>query len=92
MIDTQRSCLVNSQGAENYAALSCVWGGANILQTTLANKDVILEEESLTKNYSSPIPATVSDAILLAAAIGVRYLWVDNGHDLRKRVHHDSGS
>jgi hypothetical protein len=78
LIDTRRLCLVCSHGDEAYAALSYVWGGTTMFRTTRRNRNILKEEGALNKVHNPPIPATVKDAILLAAEIGLPYIWIDS--------------
>lgn len=75
LIDVQRYRIISTTLAENYVALSYVWG---------PDSKPLLTQIILSK-YSSPgglkdmtIPRTISDAIQLMLHIGKRYLWVDS--------------
>ncbi|KAI0657874.1 heterokaryon incompatibility protein-domain-containing protein [Cubamyces menziesii] len=56
-----------------YAALSYVWGGDQPNRTTVDNLSTYLEGIDLTL-----IPKTIADAIRVAHALGIRYLWADS--------------
>jgi hypothetical protein len=58
---------------DRYAALSHCWGGSNPLITTTDN--VVSHVENLP--YES-LPHTFRDAILVARALGLEYLWIDS--------------
>jgi len=79
LVDTRRYCLVDSCGMEEYAALSYVWGTSVFLKTTVSNVENLRREQSLLHGGDSDyqLAATVKDAIRLAAAIGINYIWVD---------------
>ncbi|PMD27103.1 hypothetical protein NA56DRAFT_535730, partial [Hyaloscypha hepaticicola] len=61
--------LVRGSSRDKYFALSYVWGGRSIFQTTTSN--------SLT-SIMKKIPATIQDSIALMQSMGERYLWVDS--------------
>jgi hypothetical protein len=69
---------VSSQGDETYAALSYIWGGTIMFKTTQRNINILKEEGASNKVQNPPIPATVKDAILLAAGIGLPYIQIDS--------------
>ncbi|KAJ8462410.1 hypothetical protein ONZ51_g10918 [Trametes cubensis] len=56
-----------------YAALSYVWGGDQPNRTTVDNLSTYLEGIDLTL-----IPKTIADAIRVAHALGIQYLWADS--------------
>ena len=78
LIDTRRLCIVSSSGKENYTALSYIWGNTAMFKTTKRNRKTLQEDGVLNRDHEPSIPATVRDAILLTAEIGVPYLWVDS--------------
>jgi hypothetical protein len=49
-----------------------------MFKTTKRNRETLQEEGALNRNHEPSISATVKDAILLAAAIGIPFLWVDS--------------
>jgi hypothetical protein len=49
-----------------------------MFKTTRRNKNILKEEGALNNVHTPPIPATVKDAILLAAGIGLPYIWIDS--------------
>ncbi|KAI0123496.1 heterokaryon incompatibility protein-domain-containing protein [Xylariales sp. AK1849] len=93
LVDVRRKCLTPAGPDDQYAALSYVWGGVNITQTTTANLPRFLEPGAL----SSPniiLPRTIRHAIGLLEVLGVSFLWVDalcivqDDEDIkRKQIH-----
>lgn len=79
LIDVVQHCLVTTMLPATYAALSYVWGQANAsLATTTRNIDDLRMHRSLLRPvFRDQLPATIRDAIELAAKIGIPYLWVD---------------
>ncbi|KAJ8105587.1 hypothetical protein OPT61_g10085 [Boeremia exigua] len=66
--------LINTHGgAYPYAALSYCWGG--IAGAWLTNTTTITQHLRGIKR--SDLPATINDAIDVAAALGIGYIWVD---------------
>ncbi|GAP86300.2 putative related to tol protein [Rosellinia necatrix] len=59
---------------EPYAALSYCWGRGVHLKTTRAN----LRDMMAGGLERARLPAVISDAVRIAAALGFRYLWVDS--------------
>lgn len=74
LADTERSCIVAAASSHRYIALSYVWGGANLLQTTKANLAELENEGGINAGH---LPRTISDAMKLVRLLGKRYLWVD---------------
>ena len=78
LIDLESQCLVYGTMAENYMALSYVWGQTNTLRTTRANLQELLKHGSLDlSNQGSLIPQTIRDFLKLVAWLEIRYAWVD---------------
>lgn len=75
LIDALRGCLVRRQSGQRYCALSYVWGGTQLLQTTDANF-VQLQSEGAVRNHTT-LPRAVRDAMDLVTSLGERFLWVD---------------
>lgn len=73
-VESPTPCLYHSDPDEEaeYAALSYCWGGVSQPTTTRANL-----QDHLQSIHPARLPKTVTDAIELCRAIGVRYLWVD---------------
>lgn len=69
--------LVRGSSRDRYFALSYVWGGISMFQTTMSNKSSLEEPGSLT-SIMEKIPATIQDSIALMQTMGERYLWVDS--------------
>jgi hypothetical protein len=69
--------LVRGSSRDRYFALSYVWGGISMFQTTMSNRSSLEEPGSLTR-IMEKIPATIQDSIILLQTMGERYLWVDS--------------
>ena len=81
LIDVKLSCVVPYQdtGNERYAALSYVWGDTprgRQLELVGRNKSELQQEGSLLEE-SLRIPPTILTAMMVAAKLEYRYLWVD---------------
>ncbi|KAF4627069.1 hypothetical protein G7Y89_g11087 [Cudoniella acicularis] len=64
---------VNQNGTRGqYAALSYCWGGDQPYKTTMSNLNSYTQELA-----SSVFPKTLSDAIKVCRAVGMRYIWID---------------
>ncbi|KAL9612837.1 MAG: hypothetical protein Q9167_002568 [Letrouitia subvulpina] len=59
----------------SYAALSYVWGQSVTPWLKQENADDMQAEGSLAKDA---LPATIEDAMVMTAGLGLRYLWVDS--------------
>ncbi|KAF2834705.1 HET-domain-containing protein [Patellaria atrata CBS 101060] len=75
-IDVQQYCLGAPLWPCRYVALSYVWGNAS---QVLLTDDILvnLQEPGSLKTIMNDLPKTVSDAIVIASKIGIRYLWID---------------
>jgi len=75
LIDVGRKCLVRAED-HPYVALSYVWGQAKSMETTKANVNHLLEEDSFAGD-DVELLATIRDAMNLTAILGEAFLWVD---------------
>ena len=75
LIDVSRKCLVRAED-HPYVALSYVWGQAKSMETTKANLNRLLQEDSLAED-DVDLLATIRDAMNLTAILGEAFLWVD---------------
>lgn len=71
------SKLVSILSDQTYIALSYVWGGTNMLQTTNSNLSSLRQPGALKKNWEQ-LPRIIQDAILFVQLSGKRYLWIDS--------------
>ncbi|KAF2259857.1 hypothetical protein CC78DRAFT_437421, partial [Lojkania enalia] len=60
-----------------YIALSYVWGGIKMLQTTLSNLKQLKRPGSLIRE-AGKLPQAILDAMDIAEALNERFLWVDS--------------
>jgi len=77
LVDVHRKCIVPAKagvGGLVYATLSYVWGNATCFSLTTDTLDTLLAEGSLN---NAGLPATIRDAMTLAASLDLAYLWVD---------------
>ncbi|KAI0554047.1 HET-domain-containing protein [Xylaria curta] len=78
LIDVGNGCLVRATSDNNYAALSYVWGKAEVLRTVKANVESLERPGAFyTPEIDPHVPLTIKDAIQATREIGIRYLWVD---------------
>ncbi|PYH49326.1 HET domain-containing protein [Aspergillus saccharolyticus JOP 1030-1] len=79
LIDLQQQCLVQvpCSMTPQYIALSYVWGGVKMLQTTTENLIALQQPGSLLLEHDQPIPRTITDAMHLASKLRCPYLWTD---------------
>ncbi|KAF2193006.1 HET-domain-containing protein, partial [Zopfia rhizophila CBS 207.26] len=73
-IDIELWSVLEAPGSCGYAALSYCWGKADVVTCTLANVELLERPFAL---QDAQLPQTIQDAIKVAAAMGIRYLWVD---------------
>ena len=75
VIDVQDNCIRELPPAARYLALSYVWGGPQLFQSTTENQHMMETHNGL---KVSMLPLTLRDAINLVRNVGERYLWVDS--------------
>lgn len=75
VIDVWRLCLVPGSTADEYVALSYVWGERSFVTATRGNFTLLQSPGALSE---LPIPDTIRDAFGFTEMLGVRYLWVDS--------------
>jgi hypothetical protein len=78
VIDVIHRCIVDLPLGAKYLALSYVWGAIpeGGLQCTTANRK-LLEETGSLGDITATLPRTISDAIVVCAKLGYKFLWVD---------------
>lgn len=76
LIDIMDNCLVNDTGDMPYVALSYVWGGSDVMKTTMAVLDELRKPGSL-QQPDIFLPQTIKHAMSVVRLLGERYLWVD---------------
>ncbi|KAK3367858.1 heterokaryon incompatibility protein-domain-containing protein [Podospora didyma] len=74
LVDVSRQCIVHAQADLKYIALSYVWGRAASVSLTRSTLDKLMNEGSLDEEV---LPRTIRDAMNLATALDIGYLWVD---------------
>jgi len=74
LVDVRKQCIVRAEAGMTYAALSYVWGRVECIALGAASVDKLTTERSLA---GVRLPATIRDAITLAADLDLTYLWVD---------------
>ncbi|CAG8949490.1 hypothetical protein HYFRA_00007720 [Hymenoscyphus fraxineus] len=79
LIDTVEHCIVaSSDDAQEYVALSYVWGQTQSLRNNTKICRKLLRKGSLLDGeFSQLLPQTIKDAISIVRILGKRYLWVD---------------
>jgi hypothetical protein len=79
LINIAREQIVRRKPHEEYIALSYVWGDSKneSLRLNALNFQSLSTPGGL-NSQEKPIPKTVQDAIHVAQALGLRYLWVDS--------------
>jgi hypothetical protein len=79
LMDVTRCCLVRGKPADEYMALSYVWGTAEKpFQTLLENFNELCQDDAfnLPSNFAR-IPKTIHDSMAVTLLLGCKYLWVD---------------
>ncbi len=72
-IDTPSRLYISEPGEKGrFAALSHCWGGKVAVRTLRSN----LEDHILA--LPSPLPKTFADALAVARALGIKYVWIDS--------------
>lgn len=75
LIDVEREIVVSASLAEDYVALSYVWGRNT---APLLTRGTLPQYTSLRGFKGLTIPTTISDTMEVVRAIGKQYLWVDS--------------
>lgn len=75
VIDVHQQCLIQLPDGQKYVALSYVWGPANWPRTMTSNLN-LYKKVNFFRNEK--LPKTISHAVELVEALGMRYLWVDS--------------
>jgi hypothetical protein len=72
--DQQNACLVEPlpHPTTRWAALSYVWGGDQIIKTTVSSLSKMNESFAI-----RTLPQTLQDAFTVCRKIGLQYLWID---------------
>jgi hypothetical protein len=79
VIDVKENNLVELPDGVQYAALSYVWGGVQLVHLNAQNKRHLMKKGGLLRpEYKDLVPATIWDAIDVTKAIDVPYLWIDS--------------
>ncbi len=78
LIDVEDLCIVTPDEPVRYAALSYVWGAAEVPMAKKANITFLRLPGAFLKGGYMELPATIHDVVRLCASIGIRYLWVDS--------------
>ncbi|KAF9873891.1 hypothetical protein CkaCkLH20_08625 [Colletotrichum karsti] len=76
LIDVESYCLVRVQDVRRYVALSYVWGGVASVRLATSNLEQMLRINGIKAAWSR-LPKTITDTILLAQKLQIRYVWVD---------------
>ncbi|RYP03280.1 hypothetical protein DL765_010560 [Monosporascus sp. GIB2] len=76
VIDLDARCIVDAPESARYTALSYVWGNAKQLMLVDENYQRLMSVGGLSEEHRD-IPKTIRDAMVVAADLGFRYLWVD---------------
>ncbi|OAR01509.1 hypothetical protein LLEC1_02609 [Akanthomyces lecanii] len=78
LIDVEDLCIVTPDEPVRYAALSYVWGAAEVPMAKKANITFLRLPGAFLKGGYMELPATIYDVVRLCGSIGIRYLWVDS--------------
>ncbi|EHK49702.1 hypothetical protein TRIATDRAFT_270860 [Trichoderma atroviride IMI 206040] len=82
LIDLEKQCLVKVDTAQSprYVTLSYVWGGVDMLKTTVNNLEQMLQPGALLDSQEMKRPKlaqTIVDAMDLARTLGCPFFWTD---------------
>jgi hypothetical protein len=77
LIDVKQRCIVSAKPGTKYIALSYVWGGVKMLQTTRDNLADLKKPGSFVHN-AEKVARTILDAMDAVEALEESYLWVDS--------------
>ena len=77
LIDLNNARVVSAPINCRWVALSYVWGRVNVTKALKANISMLMQPGAL-NNPEVEIPATISDAMKLAALMHENYIWVDS--------------
>ncbi|XTI93743.1 HET-domain-containing protein [Cenococcum geophilum] len=77
LIDTVEGNLIDADMSYRYVALSYVWGGVKVYETTKSTLSHLRSPGAL-RRLNSLLPEVVQDSITLVLQLGERYLWVDS--------------
>lgn len=74
VIDVELQCMVDIPWSQRYIALSYVWGSASPVR--LLSKDLKASyQEGWWASQKAKIPRTISDLMVLAKGLDIRYIW-----------------
>ena len=76
LIDINERRVVLAEPTQEYAALSYVWGNSKRLLLRNANLEQLSKPGALAHDNDS-VPRTFRDAVAVAAALHLQYLWID---------------
>lgn len=76
LVDVQQQCLVEMKTLVQYIALSNVWGSTPTVRLSTFNKATLFIPGAIDK-AKRLLPRTITDAMVLAEKLNVRFLWVD---------------
>ncbi|KAK5659846.1 hypothetical protein OQA88_13309 [Cercophora sp. LCS_1] len=76
LIDVNNRCVVLAQDADQYAALSYVWGPCKRLLLTRQTLDRLSSPGAL-PTADEDVPQTFRDALWVADQLGIPFLWID---------------
>jgi hypothetical protein len=75
LIEVKQECIVELTENVEWVALSYLWGKSNNLTLEKESLDQFKKPGFLSRDR---VPKTIYDAMILTAAIGEKYLWVDS--------------
>lgn len=76
LIDVEQRCVVKAPPGCEWVALSYNWGAPLCIEITKGTFNDLKKPGAL-RDCDPPLPATIVDAILFVARLGIRHLWVD---------------
>jgi hypothetical protein len=77
LLDLDNDCLVELTNPEAYMALSYIWGKADVFKTVNSIIEEMKMPDSHMRNLNK-FPKSIADIIMLATALGYRYLRIDS--------------
>ncbi|RAR12861.1 HET-domain-containing protein [Stemphylium lycopersici] len=76
LVDVHKRCVVRANPAEDYAALSYVWGNAKRLLLCESTQDWLSTPGALSPDEDR-IPQTFKDTLKVAETLGISHVWID---------------
>jgi hypothetical protein len=76
LIDVVNQKVIETSTICDYITLSYIWGNADQVLLTKESKSWLMQPGALAE--TTPLPATIRDAMVVVLELGLQYLWIDS--------------